>query len=144
MCNVDDIRNAVAKVIVENGDEGRIAASWVAHRVMTMLDPSRQSVPSVYWGCNEHVKQEAGLQLRGRYRSNEIEDGQHDLFPELQKRYPQARKRGEEPCYVKLELMSEEDKDYNVARLRSEADTKQRHADALEDWWKRHRVRGAA
>jgi hypothetical protein len=102
---------------------------------MRELDPERVSLPVVYGGCHLQCRQIARDQLRKRFdpvgKGNSSE--QHELWPDLQWRYPTARSaKDEEPEYILLELMTEVDIGFNVARLRSEAVAKLRHADALE------------
>ena len=75
-----------------------------------------------------------------------------DLMPEngvlfsgmLQQRYPCAPTESDEgPAYILLDLMSDEDINYNVGRLRKEARAKLEHADALEAYGMERRHRAA-
>jgi hypothetical protein len=81
-----------------------------------------------------HLRQIARQLLRQRFEpDDQTLSVQHELWPDLQPRYPKASSpKTEEPEYVLLEHMTREDIDYNVARLRNEANAKLRHADALE------------
>lgn len=59
----------------------------------------------------------------------------HELFPDLQERYPIAgRVDGEEPVYRLLEHLTEQDIAFNLERLRLEVSSRLRHADSLEAW----------
>jgi hypothetical protein len=114
-----------------------ISPSWVATEALLELDPksyTQRHFPDVWIGCHLELRQLARASLRARFEP-ETEDGveRAELFPDLQPYYPTARK-GEEPLYVVLEDLSDDDVAYNVARLRSEAGAKLRHADALEAW----------
>lgn len=84
-------------------------------------------------------------QIARKFCRERIEDDEtaerDDLFPgSLQHRYPKTpAQHGEEPVYVLRDLMSDDDIAYNVSRLRSEANAKLMHADALEAWGKDRR-----
>lgn len=129
-----ELADLVLGVIERHRDEVRVSPSWVANEVMEHLDPERVSVELVYAGCHLELRQIARGLLRGKFDppGAPIEEEQHDLFPELQKRYPVPRKRGEEPVYVLLEHLTPPEAAFNVSRLRGEAGAKLRHADALE------------
>jgi len=129
------IMAVIARIIDLRGTEKRISPSWVATEVMLHFDPKKTTEPNIYIMGHLQARQLARMHLRGRFEgdSNEPAD-QHELFPELQKRYPAAvstRDDGE-PEYVLLEEMADADYDFNIARLRKEANAKLRHADALE------------
>jgi hypothetical protein len=127
---MDRLTRLVAEIIHDSMDT-HISASWVANAVMKQLDPDRISPPDVYGGCNMHVRQIAREQLRKDHGTSPKDD----LFPYLQARYPTAHSEDlDEPEYVLRDSMTDDDVSYNVARLRSEAEAKLRHADALEDW----------
>jgi hypothetical protein len=108
---------------------------------MLLLDGGRVSPALVYTGCHLQLRQIAREFLRGKYEPDgETEDdAQHELWPDLQRRYPTAKTaRTPDPEYVLLEHLNDADVGYNLARLRSEAVAKLRHADALEAWWRSH------
>src|SRR5262249_27808706 len=133
------LREAAQRVIDRHPRQTRISPSWVATETMVILDPERQSKQIVYFGCHLQVRQIARDILRGRFVENGDKSAQHELFPELQKMYPTARSKDNEddPEYVALEHMTKDDIDYNVARLRAEAEAKLKHADSLEAWGRR-------
>lgn len=133
--------DTVARIINVRASETRISPSWIATEAITDLDPERVSVPLVYLGCHLQLRQIARQLLRKSFESEETESFQHNLFPNLQARYPTARSvDADEPEYVVLEMLSDEDIDYNIDRLRSEAMSKLKHADALAAF-KRARIR---
>lgn len=93
-------------------------------------------MPLVYLGCHLELRQIARGLLRQHFEEPPSPAGeltQHELFPDLQRRYPSARsKEASEPEYVLLDEMTDSDIWFNVERLRKEGASKLRHADALE------------
>lgn len=123
----------IARIIDSHGAAVKISPSWVAHAAMLELDPGRAAPLLVYAGCNLELRQIARGQLRGRFEPDDTEGEEHDLFPDLQRRYPTARSASkEDPEYVLLEYLEPTDIGFNVARLRAEGRAKLKHADALE------------
>lgn len=140
----------VEKIIDQRRDEPRVSPTWVATEAMVKLDPGRVSLPLVYLGCHLHLRQIARGQLRLHFEdpaaAADDDLAQHELFPDLQRRYPAARPKRRptsEPEYVLLEAMSDADYTFNLNRLRREGRAKLDHADALEAHW-RELKRGAA
>ncbi len=133
------LRGIIGRVIELRRDAPRISPNWIATESMVMLDGPRVSPPLVYLGCHLQIRQIARELLRGKYEPDDVgeDDTQHDLWPDLQRRYPTAKsQRSGDPEYVLLEELTATDVGYNVARLRGEAQAKLRHADALEAWWR--------
>ena len=127
------LQDIVSAIIHRHRMESRINPSWVATESLLQLDPQKVSP--------EYVSISAHLQLRQiarsilRQRIEEEETAQHEMWPDLQCRYPAARSEAlSEPEYVLLEYMTEQDVAYNVQRLRREAVAKRKHAEALEAW----------
>lgn len=117
----------------------RVSPSWLATECMQSLDPDRASHPIEYAMAHLQFRQLARSICSGRWERTDASEiaEQHDLFPDLQTRYPAAgRSADQEPEYVLLEHMSVEDIAFNVSRLRSEANAKLKHADSLEAWGK--------
>jgi tRNA A37 threonylcarbamoyladenosine dehydratase len=144
MSDVKRLAALIAHVIDQRRDEFKISPAWVATGVMNKLDPNRITQEDIYLACHLQLRQIARQELRKRFddddRYDEDDDleRQHEMFPELQWRYPSVRSKDDaEPQYILLEQMSEADVFYNVARLRSEAKSKWDHASALEAWWQR-------
>jgi hypothetical protein len=132
------LADIISKIIHTRRDQQRISPSWVATEAMLEIDPSRVSLPLVYLGCHLELRQIARGALRLHFEDpadpSEDEEAQHEMFPDLQWRYPAARQRGAdaEPEYVRLEEMTKADIAFNVKRLRREGRAKLAHADALE------------
>ena len=128
------LRDIVASVIAQESAEIRISPTQVATDALVIIDPEHVGPPLEYLSAHLHLRQLARELLRGRYEPDGVvpAEAQHELFPQLQQRYPCVRRADEEPVYVMLEHLSGVDITYNIARLRGEAQAKQRHADALE------------
>lgn len=123
-----------ARIIDLRRGQITISPAWVATEAMYVIDPERLGPDLEYFGCHLQLRQIARQLLRQRFEPDDQRlSAQHELWPDLQPRYPKANSaKTEEPEYVLLEHMTSEDIDYNVARLRNEANAKLRHADALE------------
>lgn len=127
----------VTKIVDIRRAQMGITPTWIATEALKEIDPTRRSVELVYLGCHLQLRQIARQVCRTRFDpENESSSAdQHELFPGLQWRYPTERSREEqEPEYVLLEHLTQADVDYNVKRLRLEAEAKLAHADALEAW----------
>lgn len=131
------LRELVENVYLKRPDQHEISPAWLATEVMLALGFKQAKNPTVYLAAHLQFRQVARQLLGDRYASADPpdEDAQHPLFPELQARYPIARKRGEEPTYRMLEYLQDADVAYNVERLRSEARAKLKHADSLAQWY---------
>jgi hypothetical protein len=136
----------IQRIIELRRGEVSISPTWVAQEAMIELDPERQAPMLVYAGCTLQLRQIARGELRKKFDPDDDGRGDtHDLFPELQHRYPTARSaRDAEPEYILLEHLTSVDISYNVARLRSEAAAKMAHADALQAYGREHPERPAA
>ena len=88
---MDDFHNTIAEIIERRRDESRINPSWVANEAMKKWDPGREAHPCIYHGSFEHAKDVAREQLRDKFNPVESDAPQHELFTELQWRYPVAR-----------------------------------------------------
>lgn len=135
------LSDIVAAIIERRHDQTRISAAWIATEAMKELDADRIAPPLVFLGCHLELRQIARSLLRGTFEGDSEPGAQHNLFPELQRRYPVARSRGDEAVYVLLEDLTKADVKYNVNRLLSEADSKIKHARALEAWDAKRRRR---
>lgn len=126
------------KVYERRSDELRISPAWLATETMAELDPDKRAPEMVYHAAHLQLRQLAREICRGKWDINlEDENGpeQHQLFPDLQKRYPVAHGLNVEPEYVLLEDLEEADVRFNVQRMRRTSGKLQKHADALEAWW---------
>lgn len=135
----EQLTMVVIDVINSRRDAIQINPAWIATEAIKRLDTIdvQTLTPLIYMGCHLQLRQIARAQCRGLFESDsgDIAPAQHEMFPDLQWRYPAARSvPGEEPTYVLLEAMTDNDVAYNVSRLRNEANAKLKHADALEYW----------
>jgi hypothetical protein len=128
-----DIVSLITKIYEKHSKEIRVSPAWLATEAMNFLDPERKSQVLIYRAAHLQFRQLARGMCRIKF---EGEADTHDLFPELQRRYPARHKEDVEPEYVLLEHLEEEDVTYNYDRLKSEARAKMKHADALLAWWK--------
>jgi hypothetical protein len=115
----------VLTVINTRKDQVRISPAWIATEAMRKLQAMRlrQTKPLVYEGCHLQLRQIARKLCIKMFETADPEEAsQHEMYPDLQRRYPVARDRnsGEEPLYVKLEDMSDEDVQANIVRMRSQ------------------------
>jgi hypothetical protein len=130
----------LARILELRAHHDRISPSWVATEAYQQLDPRRRvrdDFPLIYIACHLQLRQLARELLRRTFEGDELagERSQHELFPELQARYPTARSsNSHEPEYIRLEVLSEADADYNIERLRAEGRAKLKHADSLAAW----------
>ena len=132
----------VARIIdIRRGQIG-IYPSWIATEALKVIDPASQSPELVRLGCHLQLRQIARAQCRKLFEDSEDDDEPRFTgFDGLQWRYPTARSKGQpEPEYILRDHMTDDDVDYNIARLRSEARAKLAHADALEAWGRSRRV----
>lgn len=138
------LTDIIARIIETRRDQSKISPSWVATQAMVELDPTRLSIPLVYLAAHLELRQIARGLLRQWFEEDEEdpenESKQHELFPGLQRRYPVARNKGDEPEYVRLEEMTDEDGEYNMTRLRREAMAKLHHVDALAAYLRQRRM----
>jgi hypothetical protein len=130
----------IASEIINSRREAlQISPAWIATEVMNQLDTMgvRATAPLIYIGCHMQLKQVARALCRGMFEPRDDRDhsAQHELFPDLQWRYPAARSvPSEDPIYILLEEMTDADVNYNVSRLRAEGQAKIQHAAALQAW----------
>lgn len=115
--------------------EVRISPAWLATEAMAKLDGDKKSPPLIYRAAHLQLRQLARNICRNKFEDDGAEADQHELWPNLQKRYPAAHSKDSEPEYVLLEHLKEPDVLYNYNRLYAEAESKTRHADALLAWW---------
>lgn len=110
--------------------------SWVAMATLKELDPKNLTPVRVGQAALEQFKGMAARRLRGKFEPLNDKDAlQHDLFPDLQRRYPIKRNsKQDEPIYADLEDLSDEDIEWNVHRLASESKTKMAHSKALAQY----------
>jgi len=131
------LRDAVARIAELYTEKERISPAWLATEAMILIAFPRELHPTGYLGCHLQMRQIARAYCRKRFDKDD-DDEQPDLFNgTLQKRYPKAHNNGDDPEYILLAFLTDQDIAFNVARLRMEANAKLDHADALEAWGKR-------
>lgn len=143
--DVEAATHIIAKIVDDRSDETSISPSWVATEAMTKLGvksllKGKGGQPIVYQLAHLQCRQIARQLLRKFYEPDEdAAKAQHELFPNLQGRYPAAPKPGrEEPEYIRLESLTVADWRFNVDRLRADAQSRIKHSDALEVWGNEH------
>lgn len=98
---------------------------------MDAIDPDRSAPGMVTLAAHLELRQLARSICRQRAKQEEGEAAQSALFDDqLQKRYPATR--GGEEVYILREYMTLPERAENISRLRREAASKSRHADALQ------------
>lgn len=134
------LREVLSQIYDRRASESRISPAWLATEAMRELDPGQASPSLVYIAANLQLRQIARGMCRNRFEADEEQTDQHSLWPNLQTRYPAVHSKDSEPEYVLLEDLTKADVEYNVQRLRAEAEAKLAHADALEAWWQQSRA----
>lgn len=135
MNDTQKLRLMLSEIYESRGDAIRVSAAWIATEAMQSIDPNRVAPDLVYLAAHLQLRQLARAIFRQRFEEQSPETEQHNLFPDLQHRYPAAHARDADPEYVLLEHLTERDVKFNLARLRATGLAVLRHADALEAWW---------
>jgi hypothetical protein len=132
-----ELVDAVRRVYDINRNVVAIDPEFLANHAMEILRFDKSIHPVGWLGCNLHMRQIARAFCRRNFDTaaaalaGEAVNG--DLFPDtLQDRYPRQSQKGQEPVYVLREHLSEDDRWFNIDRLRSAALALQKHARALE------------
>ncbi len=126
----------LASVLDKHQHKASVRPAWLATETMATLDPNRMAPQLVYRAAHLQLRQMARALCRREYGEDAGDTAaQHNLFPNLQARYPSKRTvKDADPEYVRLENLTLEDVTYNVDRLRKEGRAKLKSADALEAW----------
>jgi hypothetical protein len=133
---IEKLSAVLQKVYGKRSGEARISPAWLATETMIELDPGKKSPELVYHAAHLQLRHLARALCRDKFDPESDESAeQHELFPDLQKRYPIAHGPNVEPEYVLLEEMTEADVRFNVRRMRRASETLRKRADALEAWW---------
>lgn len=130
------LRELLESIYERRIDEVRVSPAWLATEALLSLDPRKTAPTLVYRAAHLQLRQLARGLCRQRFEDDGEWTEQHDLFPNLQKRYPAVHTTEGEPEYVLLEHLTALDIAFNLNRLRREANAKLSHADALEAWSK--------
>lgn len=135
MSESDRLAEEVARACDFNASVTSIDPAMIADRVMASIEAVFEDNPLEWVGCHLHVRQLARSYLRGRFapESKQNGDSENDLFPEtLQDRYPCRPRPESEPVYTLRSSLSEEDRWYNIDRLRKTAVALVKHSNAFE------------
>jgi len=140
MTDEEELSLEVQKIIDRHRFTAEVSPSWVATAVMQAIKFPRDLHRLGYVGCHLELRQIARGKLRRQFdpatAAEEYARGQSELFPDtLQDRYPRKPKAGEEPMYVFREVLSDEDCEYNLARMEKAGHALLKHADAFRAWW---------
>lgn len=128
---VQDIRRRIEDA--ERSRAAFISPSAIAHTVHAEFAHDDEDEHVTYCSI-EHIKHLARKELGRKLDADSDENSsmQGDMFSgSLQEHYPTQVARGEEPQYVRRDLLSIEQLDYNIACLRKSARARLEHADAL-------------
>ena len=129
------LRDLLSEVLEKHQQQVSVNPAWLATEAMLTLDPDKKAPQLVYQAAHLHMRQIARQLCRVQFGDDDGEgDQQHQLFPNLQARYPTPKEKGIEPEYVKLEGLTLDAVTFNVERLRHAAEGLQLHADRLEAW----------
>lgn len=128
----DKLSNYINTAIDSHCGEISISPSFIAQKVIAAIDPQGTSQPLVTYGFNLQIRAVARGILRHAFDplSNEQNTLQAEMFTELQSRYP--AKRNGDFVYVLRAEMSLEERQLIPKRLRTDADSRLKHARAFE------------
>lgn len=121
------LRNQYDKALRKDSDQ--INPAWLAAGAYEKMDPSTRAPILVRYTSSLQLRQMARGLCRKEHETQEAESEQHEMF-ELQAYYP-AQRNGEE-VYVKRAELTLAERQANITRLRAEAESKSKHADALQ------------
>lgn len=132
----EQIQQSVLSVIHDLDVSGVIAISptTIAERVYTLYAKDNES-PFIRYASLEHFKQITRKTLAGKYQPDSIGSDayQGDMFSgHLQDRYPVQVPKGADPIYKTRETLTREELDWNINQLRKSAESRLRHAEALQ------------
>ena len=135
LAEAKQLTEIVARIVHNCNDETDISPAWVATQAMKEVGATtrfQRDYPLMYKAGHLEFRQLTRGVCRQKWERDDEDEAQHELFPGLQKRYPIAKQKGDEPVYRLLEHLSHEDRVFNINRLRKEASKKLEHARALE------------
>lgn len=137
MSEGEELVAAVRRVYDINHRVVSINPEFLADAAMDIIGFDK-SIHRLGWlGCNLHLRQVARAFCRRNFdpaaMATEFAAGTRDMFDDtLQDRYPRRTQKGREPEYVLRDHLSEDDRWFNIDRMRGTARALQRHSDALE------------
>lgn len=129
----DQLYEVVSAIYEKNRFSKSVSPSWLATEGMKHIKFAREVHPLGYVGCHLQMRQIARSFCRTKFDPT---DPQTSLAPDLfagtlQERYPLKGIKDEEPEYVLLKDLPDEDRWFNVERMRAGAAALLKHADAL-------------
>lgn len=128
----NELNDLLRVALCEYSSDMPVSAEALADTAVRSIDPTDLSPRLIKWAGILELRQLARQILRREYgnESDIDNDAQYELFDSLQDRYPGAGNN--KGSYIPRDLMTIEDYEVNIARLRNEASAKLKHADALE------------
>lgn len=132
----ESISTAMMRFIEARADCAIISPAAVASATLQEFNADTLE-PHIEYATLEHFKHMARRVLARRFdddgEDNTAYAGQGELFSgHLQERYPVPRKKGEEPQYKRRELLTPDERLWNVKSIRKSGEARLAHADALE------------
>lgn len=127
-------RSVIAEITTRTDTHGEINISQVARAVYEVCAEGRFIPVRIEWAALEQYKQIARAELRAKFghESDENEAYQDDMFSgHLQKFYPVKSGPDADAVYKRLELLTDDEIEQNIASLRQQAQSRLRHCDAL-------------
>jgi hypothetical protein len=129
MSETSQLQDLLRGALLAYSSEMPVSAETLAGVVIDQIDAEGSAPILVRWGCVLELRQLARPMLRREFEQQDIDQAQGELFEGLQDRYPGVGDH--KGMYVPRQMMTLPDYDANIARLRHEAEAKQKHADAL-------------
>jgi hypothetical protein len=133
----DELSQAVSMAYDRRRTETKVSPTAIATEAMKIIRFPADLHPLGYVGCHLHLRQVARGFCRRQFDplvNDDPDDGRQAFLFEgtLQERYPTMRRQeDDEPEYVLRDHMTDEDIEYNAARLEARGNALLRHAQAL-------------
>lgn len=127
--NTTELTEVLHKCLIQLESDTEIQPALLAHRALQKMDPERTAPYLVTWAANLEMRQLARALLRKEFDPLAPDNKQIEMFEGLQTRYP--TRRNDEPTYVRLEELTNDEIDMNLERMSREIAAKQKHYDAL-------------
>lgn len=107
-----------------------IHPAYIAACAFNKIDPSGRAPIMAKYAARQYLRRLATSLSREQEQAKPAADRQQEMFDGLQPYYP--CKRSGEAVVVRRDLLTLEERLANIARLRAEAESKAKHADALQ------------
>ena len=131
----NELTDAVRRVYEINRNVVSLDPGFLADGAMEIIGFAQATHPVGWLGCHLHLRQLARAYCRRNFEAPADGAGERQGFlplDALQDRYPRRPVPDQEPVYVLREHLTEDDRWFNIARLRQSAAALLRHADALQ------------